>query len=224
MTTSLEIRKTIINLPFGESASLVLGDLPLEHAKDVALRFSRARKLPILILPSDPGVLALRRVTQTEANPGKYPEMSALKIGESHLYEVPPPMFQRIRIAASNHNKTGLVLFSCRSEAQGLRVTRHPLTAEEIAAYGLIEPTKKPAPAQVAQVPKVRKPTKYALERLATESTLRFDIPRTAHGDLRTRVTQYAMKHGLTLRCRVQDDGSMLVYPAPAPAQTQAAE
>ena len=112
MTTSLEIRKTIINLPFGESASLVLGDLPLEHAKDVALRFSRARKLPILILPSDPGVLALRRVTQTEANPGKYPEMSALKIGESHLYEVPPPMFQRIRIAASNHNKTGLVLFS----------------------------------------------------------------------------------------------------------------
>jgi hypothetical protein len=54
--------------------------------------------------------------------------------------------------------------------------------------------------------------TKYDLHRLASQRQIVFDIPRTGQSKLRLAVSNFAARQGWTIRCRIQDDGTMLVY------------
>lgn len=69
------------------------------------------------------------------------------------------------------------------------------------------EPRKLPA-----------KPTKYGLDRLATQRQIRIEATPAERANLRVAASQKAKIMGWTLRCRLQDDGSMLVYRTDAQA------
>ena len=195
----LEIRKKIKAAAIGEAFTMPYGQVTEEYAKQRAQAFSRAKKCPIVFLDGAPaGHIAFKRVTPEEANPVLYPEMDCLKIGESHLYELPTPMHQRVRMSASVRNRRGEVLLSCTKEAGGLRVTRHPLTAEEIKRHGLL--------------PEKQKTSKHGLERLETEREITLHPQTYAEiRALRVAVSNKGQLTGWKLTCRVQDDGSVLV-------------
>jgi hypothetical protein len=197
-TTELDVRKKVMSTPMGAVAELPLKGMAHEQAKLSAIRFSRAKKMPIRVLDSNPDVLKFQRCTADEAKSKAYPEMDMLKIGESHLYEIPYPKFQAVRMAASTVNRRGEVLLSCTQEATGIRVTRHPLAAEEVAEHGLVA--------------KPQRASKYGLEALETVRELTFN-PADAAEVLRLRaaVSIKGRLMGWKLRCRLQDDGSMLV-------------
>ena len=213
-TTELDVRRKVMSAPMGEVAELPLIGMEHEQAKLSAIRFSRAKKMPIRVLDSPAGILRFQRCTAEEAKAKAYPEMGMLEIGKSHLYEVAYPKFQAVRMAASAINRRGVVLLSCTQEAGGIRVTRHPLAAEEVAEHGLIA--------------KPLRSSKYGLEALESVRELPFKPADTAEAmRLRAAVSIKGRLMGWKLRCRLQDDGSMLVYrldlPAPA-AATEAAE
>jgi len=197
-TFDVEIRKKIRDAQVGETFTVPVGHLSREVAGGRALKWAKSRKLYILLLDAPDGHITIKRVGQDEARPNRYPEMTKLAIGESHLYAVPYPMHQRVRMAASMINRNGEVLLSCSKETGGLRVTRHPLTPEEISQHGLIE--AKP------------RQSKYGLERLATQRDLTFH-PKTIEEvkNLRSAVTIKRQSTGWRLTCRAQPDGSMMV-------------
>lgn len=197
----LEIRKRIAATPIGETVVMPIGDLPLDQARSIAKSFGGRKRFPILIFdaPDDrPGELCFKRVTEEEAKLSTYPEMDVLGIGESHLFKLPTPMHQRIRMAASIRNRRGQILLSCTLEAEGLRVTRHPLTEAEIAAHGFVQTPKRAS--------------KYGLEQLEHQSELRFTGMQFVETQrLRLAVSTKARLMGWKLRCRLQNDGTMVV-------------
>ena len=197
-TTELDVRRKVMSTPMGEVAELALHGMQHEQAKLSAIRFSRAKKMPIRVLESPENILKFQRCTAEESKAKAYPEMDMLKIGESHLYEVAYPKFQAVRMAASAINRRGEVLLSCAQEAGGIRVLRHPLAAQEVSEHGLI--AKPP------------RSSKYGLEALETVRELSF-TPADAAEVLRLRaaVSIKGRLMGWKLRCRLQDDGSMLV-------------
>lgn len=194
----IKIRKRVALTPMGDIATMSLDGMEYERAKLCALRYSRSKKYPIIILAAKPGQLSFKRVTEDEAKTTAYPEIDLLQIGESVLFELPLPLHQRVRMAASTRNRRGVVLLSCSMEPGGIRVTRHPLTQNEIALHGII-----------SQEPKA---SKYGLEKLATQRELRFELP--AYVDqmrLRQAVSTKGRVEGWKLRCRLQDDGITLL-------------
>lgn len=201
----LEIRKKVKATPMGEVGMIDLGGMDYEQARLCALRYSRLKKLPITVLGSAPDVLKFKRVTADEARTVTYPEMDLLKIGDSHLFELPRPLQQRVRMAASVRNRRGTVLLSCSVEASGIRVTRYPLTQTEIDAHG---PIQEP-----------QRASKYGLERLAAERELRFTP--ADHAELMRIRSSVSVKGKLTgwkLACRTQFDGSVTVTRLDLPA------
>jgi hypothetical protein len=197
----LEIRKRIAAAQIGETVVMPIGDLPLDQARAIAKSFGGRRRYPVIIFdaPDDrPGELCFKRVTEDEAKSFAYPELDLLQIGQSHLFAAPKPMHQRIRMAASVRNRRGDVLLSCTLETGGLRVTRHPLTEAEIAAHGFIETPKRPS--------------KYGLEQLEHLTELRFTSMQFVETQrLRLAVSTKAKIMGWKLRCRLQNDGTMVV-------------
>lgn len=194
----IKIRKRVALTPMGDIAVMPLEGMEHERARLCAIRYSRLKKYPIVVLTEKPGQLSFKRVTADEAKTTTYPEMDLLKISDSHLFPVPRPMQQRVRMAASTRNRRGEVLLSCALEPGGIRVTRHPLTPDEIASRGI-----------VAQAPKS---SKYGLEKLSTQSELRFEL--AAYVDqmrLRQAVSTKGRLEGWRLRCRLQDDGITLL-------------
>jgi hypothetical protein len=208
MNFELEIRRAIAKTEIGQTVVMPIGDIPLDRAKHIAKSFGGRKRFPVLIFesPEDrPGELCFKRVTAEEAKAHKYPEIDALKIGEYHVFKVPPPMHQRIRVAAHIRNRRGLVLLSCTVDPGGLRVTRHPLTPKEIEHHGIAPKTSK-----------------YGLESLETAHELRFNMP--AYADqmrLRQAVSTKGRLMGWKLRCRLQDDGATMLVVRLQTPQTQ---
>lgn len=198
----LNIRRAIIQMAVGETQTLPIGDTPPADAARLAIAFARNHKTPITADMTPDGM----RITRVESWPrsSMYPELDALAVGESRLFDLPQAFHQRIRQAATVRNKTGEVRLSCAREGSGLRVTRLPLTEDEHAQCGPIQ-----APAR---------PSKYELERLATMREIRFTVAARDQHKLRLAVSHKAKSTGWPLRCRLQDDGSMLVYRTDKPA------
>jgi Fe2+ transport system protein FeoA len=190
----LKIRRKIMSMGLGESATLQIPGVAPQEIEAQARAFARTKKRPISVEITPTGVV----LTRIEAEPkaSTYPEIDALEVGGSHLFEVPSPFHQRIRLAASNRNRQGKVRLTCTVEAGGIRVTRLPLHEGE--ATGPIELPKRKS--------------KYELERLATQHSIRFEVTRQEQAKLRIAVSGYALRQGWTIRCRLQDDGTMLVY------------
>jgi len=203
---TLSIRRSINPLTIGQSATLQIADTPPADVIAYAKKFAKQRGMFISISETPEGVVVTR--TETATRHPAYPEMATLGVGKSHLFQVPRAFHHRIRQAASFRSKTTGMRLACTVEGDGMRVTRLPVTPEEIAACGSMQP--------VARV------TKYDLDRLSTTRELRFTIERSDHHKLRLACTNKAKTTGWTIRCRLQDDGTMLVYrtDAGAPART----
>lgn len=205
----LSIRRAIMRMAVG--STIVLRVRPgAEYAAEICAKtFGRSRKIP-LSTSVEPGAVAIKRLDGT-TNPSIYPEIDALKVGESHVFALPPAMHPRIRAAATARNRTGKVRLACTGDIEHIRVTRLPLTPEEHAQCGPIE------------IERTR--GKYELRRLLTPGAkVRYEIPVADHYSLRNTVSRFATVNGIRVRCRLQDDGSMLVYRVDEAPQAQTSE
>lgn len=173
------------------------GHVDLLVAQERAKSFAKSKKVLIRILPSTEG-LKFERIDPATVGRGTYADMDALAIGESHFYELPAPLHLRVRMAAAARNRNGDVLLSCSRENGGIRVTRHPLTPNEIKEHGLIDAAPRPS--------------KYKLERLAQESEIILE-PATPMEvrNIRVAVSTKAINEGWKLVCRKMADGRMKV-------------
>lgn len=191
----LEIRKRIVSAEPGLIIEMPIGHMTPEVAQLRAKAFAKTRGIRIAILESTDGI-AFKRLTDAEASRQAYPEMGSLEIGGSHLYELPPPLHQRVRMAATAKNRSGLVLLSCSRESGGIRVTRHPLTPDEIQAHGLVAPRARGS--------------KYGLERLETEAEIFLQPTSPVETRaIRVAVSTKAQNAGWQLSCRKLDDGRL---------------
>jgi len=194
--TPMKIRTAVMQLAFDKPVTITLPGMSADDIAEAAVAFGRRKHIGVHASHSADGVI-LQRVAFTKGV-SAYPEMDALKIGDSHLYDLPPPAHQRIRLAASIRGRQGRGMFTCTREGDAIRVTRLPATDAERQACG---PAVVPA-----------RVTKYDLERLAGVRELRFQVPRAEESRLRMAAHRQAVKTGWPIRCRLQDDGSMLVY------------
>lgn len=206
---TLEIRRAIASPRFGPAVTLPTRGKPATAMAEYAVKFGRSRRIGVKAEASPDGSKVTLSRIDFELSTSLYPEMDALKIGQSHVFHLPVHLHQRIRLAASNRSRQGKGTFTCSRVGDSLRVTRLPTTEEERAACG---------PITVAT-----RVTKYDLERLTSQPQLTFNIPRADQAKLRLAAHRHMIKTGWQIRCRLQDDGTMLVYrvtegPAPAPA------
>lgn len=201
-TTELNLRRAVIQLQDGQTKSLDIDAGSAQALKAYAEKFARSRKIGIDVT-IDGSKMIIER-TGTLVSTQRYGEMDALAIGESHLFKVSIAEHASLRRMASYRNRDGSGrFFSCSVEPDGMRVTRMPMTeSERQAAPVIAEP---------------RRASKYGLERLADVSEIRFELPKKDHQKLRIAVHQFSVKTSWTIRCRLQDDGSMLVKRMPAP-------
>ena len=205
---ALEIRKTILTLAVGQSSTSPTWGYPPADVEAYAKKFAKARGVHITTQQTPAGVV-ITRFSEPQRT-STYPELDALAVGDSHLFELPRELHQRIRQVATIRNRSGAVRLACSAEPAGIRVTRLPLTDDEKAACAPIQ-----APAR---------PTKYDLGRLSAESRLTFAIPATEQHRLRLACSQKAKAMGWVIRCRLQDDGTMVVYRTDADAPTTTPE
>lgn len=192
----LKIRRAIMVLEPGASVTIALpGEDPSQVTAE-AQRFARGRNMLCAFTMEAAGLLVTRIGSGSGAS--LYPEIDALKVGASKLYEVPPSLHQRIRLAASNRARAGKVRLACKREGDFIRVTRLPMTDDEAKACGPIQVTARA--------------TKYDLERLSTGERLTFTLEPKDHHKVRLAASRAGKLNGWVVRCRLQDDGTMLVY------------
>lgn len=195
-TDVIKIRRAIVRLAVGDSTRIVIAGMsPAEVLAEVRT-YSRQRRTPVDAKLTDDGVDVTRIEAAQRLN--IYPEIDALELGQSHHFELPIAMHARIRQAASNRGRTHGVAYMCQRQGQGITVTRIPATPEERASGVEIDvPQRK---------------TKWGLERLETEPRLQFELSAEDQMRLRLSVSRKAAITGWRIRCRKQDDGTMLVY------------
>lgn len=125
-------------------------------------------------------------------------------------FDLPRADHPNLRVAVSHAAAKNGWPLRCAIQPDGtMRVTR----ADKFVEPEQEAPQDKPQPRARA--------SKYGLDRLATEPSLRFEVARPDRSKLRMAVSSHAAKTGWSIRCRLQDDGTMLVYrtdaPTPAP-------
>lgn len=192
----LEVRRQMLKLTIGDAVVIQIPGVEDGDLQSYIRTFAKAKGLLVTVAVTADGVSVTRNETIDRAT--LYPEIDRLAVGESHVFEIPPRLHQRIRQAATFRNRSGSVRLSCLTEAGGIRVVRLPIDDAERADHG---------PVSLAVRPK-----KWDLDGLADGKRLRFDIPPPHHHKLRLAATQKGKVTGWTIRCRIQDDGSMLVY------------
>lgn len=204
---TLNIRRAVMRLTLNSPTAVDTPGMPPADAQAEAKRFAKARKIPVDVKTTDTGIILTR--VDAEQRASIYPEIDALQIGASHFFDLPAPMHQRIRLAASNRSRTGKMRLSCARDGDGIRVTRLPMTEAEHQAC--------------ASIDAVTRASRWGLEQLEHMPDMRFDITRQDHARLRLAANRKATQTGWTIRCRLQDDGAMLVYRTDAGAPRQAA-
>lgn len=202
----IEIRRKIKAMEIGDKITLPVPQGMAQLIPRQIMRCARGWVLPVS-LDEAPGSITVTRLAEWP-KVLRYPELDALEVGGSHLYQLPPQMHQRVRQAASFINKGGKVRLACTVEGDHIRVTRLPMTDAEAQAC---PPIKLPERA-----------TRWGLDRLATEPSLVFEIEPRDHHKLRLACTSKAKATGWTIRCRIQDDGTMKVYRTDAGAPAAA--
>ena len=126
-------------------------------------------------------------------------------------FNLPRAEHQNLRVAAARAAAKNGWPLKCSIQPDGsMRVIRADKLTEDSAPAGPIAAPKRQ--------------TKYGLDRLSTEPRLTFTLPRADHSKLRMAVSSFSAKTGWVIRCRLQDDGTLLVYrtdaPAPGPTPT----
>jgi hypothetical protein len=187
-----------------------------DEAERCALRFSKARKIPLITSIAQGGIEITR--TLGEEMRSIYPEIDNLQVGQFYVFPLPPSMHGRVRAAASARNKTGKVRYACSRDVDQIRVTRLPMTAEEVETCG--------------KIPEVQRKNRWSrLNELDSAPLLIFEVSHfTDERALRVAAYQKGRTMGWKIRCRLQDNGTMAVYrtdpgaPHAPPNAQQAAE
>ena len=188
---SLDLRRKLVKLEEPGSTTDVPGTFALISA--AAKKYSRGRGIPLQVDPIEGGA-RITRLAEKQKGMHAYPEIAALTPGQSVLLDVPPISHQRVRVTASQTAMKNSATYRCTREGDAIRVTRTD-GIEAIAAAAL--PTR---------------PTKYDLDRLATGERLTFTVAPADQYKLRSACSFKSKQTGWTIRCRLQDDGTMLVY------------
>lgn len=191
----MQIRRLIMRLTTTGQSEDIAG--PFDQIQVQAERFAKARKLQLRVTPIDGGA-RIERMPDKVGGLHTYPEILELVPGGSVVLQVPPISHQRVRVRASQvAAKLGWTL-RCMREGEAMRVIR--TDGVEAADTGL--PTRA---------------TKYGFDRLSTQGSITFEVTREERSRLRLAVSNYAARHGWVLRCRLQDDGTMLVHRTDTP-------
>lgn len=185
---TLVLRRGIMRLTNTGDSFSIAGVFPEIEAE--TSQFCRARRIPVRIEPTEGGAV-ITKVDVEQRGSGRYPTIAKLQPGEATLITVGPQEHQRVRVYVSQLGRKIGAVFRCTKSDNDILVKRVDGTEAEH---------------QRART------SKYDLGRLATVRELRFDLPRADHHKLRLSVTSKARVTGWTIRCRSQDDGSMLVY------------
>ena len=197
---SLELRRKLVKLDLPGATVDALGTFELISA--AARKFGRGRGIPLQIDPIEGGA-RITRLAEKQKGTHAYPEIAQLPPGQSVLLDVPPLSHQRVRVTASQTATRLGRTYRCMREGDAMRVIR----TDGIPADAIAVPTRA---------------TKYDLDRLATGERLTFEIAPADHHKLRAACTFKGKQTGWTIRCRLQDDGTMLVYRTDAGAVSTA--
>lgn len=204
-TTELNIRRAVMQLQDAHPKTIEIDGGATRDHKAYAEKFARSRKIGVAVTISESKLIIER--TGALVSTQRYGEMDALEVGQSHLFPVSIAEHASLRRMASYRNRDGSGrFFSCSVEPDGVRVTRMPTTDAERQAAPVIE--------------QPRRASKYGLERLGEVSEIRFQLEKKDHQKLRLAVHQFSVKTSWAIRCRLQDDGSMLVKRMPTPQAT----
>lgn len=129
-------------------------------------------------------------------------------------FDVPRIEHDKIRLSAVRASVKHGWKISCQAQADGSIIVFRP---DKIAA-----PVSEAAQADQRQP--ARPTNRFDLDRLEHTREVRFAIPAIEHQALRLACHRKSARTGWTIRCRLQDDGTMLVYrtDAGAPKATAA--
>lgn len=185
------VRRTVVQTEPGQTATIDIGmALPMRYERAL-VDFANKRHCPIRVISNERGLITFERLptgTPTFDERISYDPIDALQVGESCLFEIPPALYSRVRVATGRRNAMGDVRLSCSSEAAGIRVTRHELG-------------KKP-----------RRATRWGLERLETEKQITVTVADFSQRKALSAAV-YAMSrcHFWKLTTRALDDNTVLV-------------
>jgi hypothetical protein len=194
--TELTLRRAVLQLQPGQPKSVEIDPPSAGQLKNYVESFARRKKIGLTTRLEGSQLIMERGANLVSTL--RYGEMDGLAVGESHVFKVGIPEHAAVRRMASYRNRDGSGrAFRCTVDSDGLRVTRMPATDAERQATPLVSAS--------------RRPTKYGLERLVEVGEIRFDLPRKDHQRLRMAVHQFGLKMEWKIRCRIQDDGAMLV-------------
>lgn len=195
------VRRKILELTGAGSSTEMDG--PHDLIEHEAKSFGRARGIRLL-LERVGGSVRVTRLADRQKGMHAYPEIAGLAPGQSVLLDVPPASHQRVRVTASQTSmKTGAT-YRCLREGDAIRVVR--TDGADVSADLPVRATK------------------YSLDRLSTGERLVFHVEPRERTRLRSACSTKGLQTGWTIRCRLQDDGSMLVYRTDVPAQQQAGD
>ena len=166
------------------------------------------------------GALRVTRIPATESENAAYPssftnESRPTKYGMGRLadvaelrFDVPRIEHDKVRLAAVRASVRYGWKISCRAMGDGSIVAFRPDKVKERDANSTTQDASNLA----------RPTNRFDLDRLETSREISFNIPRQDHAALRLATHRKALRHGWTIRCRLQDDGTMLVYRTDIPA------
>lgn len=197
-TIDIEIRRAVMLATTGNPSTYPAPADEHARIRNLAQDFARSKLIKLDVQSQGDALImnAVGRLTST----AKYSEADDLDIGESITFEVPPREAQNVRSLMSYRGRRDGRLYQCTNVPGGVKVTR--LEAQAAAP----------------------KASKYGLERLETEKQLRIDVPRADHHKVRLAAHRKACQTGWVIRCRLQDDGTMVVYRTDAGAPTTTPE
>lgn len=185
----MTVRRHMLRLAQTGDAVHVPG--PFDQIEKEAQSFARSRRMQITISQHQDGA-TIERLADKVRGQHAYTEIESLAPGQSVVLDVPALSHQRVRVAASQFSKKTGATYRCMADGDTIRVIR---------TDGTDKPIEVPTRA-----------TKYDLDRLATEPRITFNVPPTEHHKVRSACSFKSKQTGWTIRCRLQDDGTMLVY------------
>lgn len=192
----MEMRRGILRLSATGQSVTVPGDFEIVAAK--AKSFGKAKGVPVHVTPGEAGAI-VTRIERVGRGVAAYPQIGTLEPGDSVLIDAPPSQHQRVRVTVSQFGARVGRIFSCTKTGDAITVTR----IDGAAAHAVAQPVRV---------------SRWGLERLATEPELRITLTPADQNKLRLAATTKAKATGWTIRCRLQDDGTMLVYRTDAEA------
>lgn len=180
---TLDLRRKMLNLTNPGDCVTMQGDATAIAA--AARRFSTSRRIPVKIEATADGATITRG--KSRSGTGSYPQIADLEPGESVLIQAPVAEHQRVRLAASQYGAKCGQQFSCKRIGESIEVTR----------FGGDKPARTP---------------RWPMDGLERGERLTFSAAPADHHKIRLAAHRLAVKTGWTIRCRLQDDGTMLVY------------